>query len=549
MNITSEVDRILRRLSGMEGRRINWESQWQDVADFVIPNKNNITKDQSKGNKRTEDLYDSTAIRSLEKLAAGLFGYITPPGEYFFKMASSIPQLNDNEEVNWYFSTVTRIITDAIFKSNYALEIHEDFLDAGAFGTSNMYVEEGKDSPINFKCIPIHDYFIEEGADGMIDTVYRQFKFTVRQAVQEWGEDNLSQKLRTIWREGKATQVDKEFTFIHAVEPNSDFKPGKLDKTKKRFKSTYVEKDAKHIISEGGYDENPYIVSRFMKSTNEIYGRSPSTNTLPEIKMLNQMRKTVIRSAEKQVDPPIFMPDDSVINRLKLDSGAINYVRGANYENKPYPFESKGNINIGDVMVKDEREVIREAYYSDLWDLLADKKNMTATEVMERVDNKLILFAPIFARLTSEKLSPMISRIYGIMSRMGLMPEPPEILREYPDYDIKYVSKVAMAIKMLDIDSTAQTLMMVQPYAQIDPTIMDNFNFNEITRGIAVRKGMPIEFINTPEQIEEIQGERAQAAQAQQQMDMISKGADAVTKLQGATDPTSPLAQMSEAPI
>lgn len=546
---TEKTGRISRRLGRMETDQSTWGPYWQDCADYAAPNKNNIVQHLTVGDRRNEDLYDSTAIRAADKLAASLFGYITPYGEHFFKMSSSIPQLNDIEEVGWWYSECTRIILEILFKSNYAMEMHEDYLDSVIVGTSNLYMESDPEHVVTFKSHPIQTYYIMQGANGRIDVVYRVFPFTARQAAQEFGFDNLSPEMQKVLTEA-GQNIDREFTFVHAIEPRADHDPRSLDSKAMKYSSVYMEKKSQFIVREGGYNRQPYIVSRYNKSNNEVYGRSPTMDVLPEIKGLNQIRQTVLRASSKKVDPPIFMSDDTMLNRVRLDEGAINYMRRNRYADKPFVLDTKGDIQVGRETINDERIIIREAYHSDLWDLLGDRKNMTAQEVVTRADGQLRLFSPIFSRLTAEKLSPTIHGVFEIAAEQGKLPQPPDIIKEYPDYQIEYVSKVAMAIKMLDIDSTAQTLTMIQPFAAIDPTVMDNFNFNTIARGMAQRKGMPLEFVNTPEQVDGIRTARSAQAEEAERMNSITKGADAVSKLQSATDPTSPLAQMSEeAPI
>jgi hypothetical protein len=537
----AKAEMIVKRLECMKGERGTWESHWQDVADFMMPHKNSITLTQNPGRKRNDDIFDTTAIRANEKLAAGLFGYLCPPNEQWFLLRSKNPKLLTDETVAMYYSDVSRIILESMYLSNFALEIHEDFLDMGAFGTSCLYIEEGSKTPFRFESIPIANYYISESHQGIIDTVYREFKLTARQAAQKFGEENLSDEIRDILKNEELNKKDKKFTFIHAVQPRTDVKYGIVSNDNKPVMSCYIEKASKHIVKESGYDEMPYLCSRFMKAPTETYGRSPAIDTLPEIKMINAMRKNVIRASEKQVDPPILLPDDGVIGNFNMSAGKLNYLRSSYYENKPVPFETKGNLPIGLEMIQQEMETINGAFYVDLFDMLADRRNMTATEVIERVEEKLIMFAPMLARIQSEKLSPLIERGYGILARRNMLPPPPSILRENPEYEIQYVGKMALALKALDVSATQKTLMGLLEYVQVDPSIMENFDFNKITRGMAMRNGVPAEFMRTQEELDAMHEEQKKMQEQQMMMDQLSQGADVASKLNKKVEAGSPL--------
>lgn len=225
------------------------------------------------------------------------------------------------------------------------------------------------------------------------------------------------------------------------------------------------------------------------------------------------------------------MADDSVIGRFRNKSGAINYVRASMFENRPVPFETQGNLPIGMDLLQSIQATIREAFYEQLFNaLIQGGKSMTVPEVEQRIAEKLILFAPIVARFQAEKLTPMIVRVFGIMQRNMMLPPLPPELQEAPSFEIEYVSKLAMAMKSIDINAIQQTLMMAQPYMQLDPSIMDNFNFNNITVGTAMRNNVPAEFMNSPDVVAQIRAQRAKQEEEMRQVEMINKMADSASK-------------------
>lgn len=538
---------ICSRYTRLKGNRGNWEALWRDSANYILTRKNNIGTVTSQGENRDVQVFDTTACRANEKFAAGMFSYLCPPGETWFLLRSPRKELMQNEEVSNYFDEVGRIIREALYLSNFVLEMHEAFLDDGAFGTANIYMAEGTKTPLTFKCIHIDEYCIDENHEGFVDVVFRLFTMTLRQVVQKFGEDKLCANLKKLWDDPKSNNLDKPVQVLHAVFPREEMDSCKCDTPNMPFVSCYIDYDNKCCLSESGYREQPYLVFRFSKSSNEVWGRGPGTTMIPEVKLLNKIKKTCLVGAEKAVDPPLFIPDDGVVGQLRTTPGAINYWRANAYQNKPESWKFEGNLPIGLEMMNMEKVEIERGFFIDLFEQLAQRKQeMTATEVVERVREKLVMIAPAIGRTQNELLSPMISRAYRILGEMGVLPPIPSPLNSFPAYEVYYVSKLAMAIKALDIDAVTDTFATVMPMMQYDPTIVDSFNFDAISRGIAHRNGMPSDFLFSMEIVERKREERAKKEQAAQAMQVASTLGSAAGGLGKAIEPESPLSKLSE---
>jgi len=541
--LTAEM--IIQRYDTLKAEKATTESYWQDVADFVTPLKNSITKQQSEGQRRDDDIVNDTAIQANDKLAAGLFGFLCPPKEQWFLFSTTDPAMEkENEEVNLYFSDVSRIILEKLYASNFTLQMNESFLDLGAFGTCCIFVEKGKKKFLRFDSIPVQSFVMAEDSDGEVDTVYHKLSLTPRQMVQKFGFENLSEETKKKITKNK--DCDKKIEIIHAVQPRTDITKGRITSDNLPVMSTYVEVDSKHIIEEGGYHEMAYIAGRFTKANDEVYGRGPGMTCLPRVRMVNRMGYTVLRSAEKMADPPILFPDEGVVSDISMNAGDAIFIRSSYYENKPQTFDLKANIPITLEMMDREEQAIKEAFYSDLFERLQDRRNMTATEVSERVAEKLLLFIPMMARVQSEIITPILDRVYAICDREGALPDPPEALAENPNYEIKYVGKMALALKSLDVAAIQEVLMLLQPFAEIKPEIMDNINWQRMARGIAVRKGVPSEFLMTQEEMKAIEQAKQQQMQQQQAMQALPTMADALSKTSKDVEPNSMVNQLMQ---
>jgi hypothetical protein len=312
------------------------------------------------------------------------------------------------------------------------------------------------------------------------------------------------------------------------------------------FMSLYVEKESREVVKKGGYETMPYVVGRFIKDPDEIYGRSPAINSLGEIYMVNAMKNTLIKAARKTVSPPMGVSHNSVLNSPMFDAGRIVYIKGSVFQDRPVPLQVTGDVRIGLDMIQQEQNSIKEAFYTDMFDYLIGGKYMTATEVEARKQSKLFLFAPLLARIQSEKLNRILQRVFDILLTNGFLPPIPDILKQYPQYDIQFTGRMALALQNIEVSATQLTLGMIQPLAQYDPTILDNFDWNAIARGTAKSNGMPIAFVKTKEVVQAERAERAKQEQQMQQMQMAQMGADIAEKAGKPVDDSSLMAQMMQ---
>lgn len=522
---------LVKRKGKLKAQRGTWESHWQDLTNFVLPNDSDFNLKRSKGDKRTTLVYDSTAIHANEMLAAGLHGMLTNPASNWFSLRiKDNDDFSDNAEAKQWLEETTNVILSELSAPAVAFpsHIHEYYLSLCSIGTACMFIgEPSAREGISFRAIHIDEIFIAENADGIIDTVFRSFKMTVRQIVQKWGEKSLSPRIQKMYEN---QEFDKEVELLHCVYPRDDIDKGKKAATMLPVASVYIDEKEKHVLAEGGFDEMPFMVSRWSKTVGEVFGRSPAMTALPDIKMLQEIMKTTIKAAQKVVDPPLLVPDDGVLGPVRTIPGGLNYYRassGARIE----PLLTGGNIGLSYEMMNDLRERIRTTFFLDQLQFQGAPR-MTATEVVERTERTLRLLGPTLGRLQSEFLGPMIERIYGVLVRAGRLPEPPESIAEQ-ELKIEYVSPLARAQRQTETQGIMRTLEFVGPIAGIDPQAAQIIKGADTVRHIAELNGVPpILLKSNDELMAEIQAQQeAQAAQQQmmqgaQVMEMMQKGAN-----------------------
>ena len=526
-----QVIHLVKRKGKLKAQRGTWESHWQDLTNFVLPNDSDFNLKRSKGDKRTTLVYDSTAIHANEMLAAGLHGMLTNPASNWFSLRiKDNDDFSDNAEAKQWLEETTNVILSELSAPAVAFpsHIHEYYLSLCSIGTACMFIgEPSAREGISFRAIHIYEIFIAENADGIIDTVFRSFKMTVRQIVQKWGEKSLSPRIQKMYEN---QEFDKEVELLHCVYPRDDIDKGKKAATMLPVASVYIDEKEKHVLAEGGFDEMPFMVSRWSKTVGEVFGRSPAMTALPDIKMLQEIMKTTIKAAQKVVDPPLLVPDDGVLGPVRTIPGGLNYYRassGARIE----PLLTGGNIGLSYEMMNDLRERIRTTFFLDQLQFQGAPR-MTATEVVERTERTLRLLGPTLGRLQSEFLGPMIERIYGVLVRAGRLPEPPESIAEQ-ELKIEYVSPLARAQRQTETQGIMRTLEFVGPIAGIDPQAAQIIKGADTVRHIAELNGVPpILLKSNDELMAEIQAQQeAQAAQQQmmqgaQVMEMMQKGAN-----------------------
>ncbi len=173
------VAQLERRLSTLQSQRSNWEQHWQQLADYMLPRKADITKKRAKGDKRTELIFDGTAIHAVELLASSLHGMLTSPSTPWFSMRYRDPALQQNDEANEWLELCTDQMYQAFARSNFQQEIHELYYDLVVFGTAAFYVDmQGKD--LRFSSRHIAEICISEDSEGRVAPVYRNFIMSAR---------------------------------------------------------------------------------------------------------------------------------------------------------------------------------------------------------------------------------------------------------------------------------------------------------------------------------------------------------------------------------
>ena len=521
---TELTSKLISRFDRLAGRRATWETHWQEVADYMLPRKADITKRRSRGDKRMERIFDSSPLQALELLASSLHGMMTNPSTPWFTLRFKKLEDSNDDEAKLWLEEATEIMYTAFNRSNFQQEIFELYHDLITFGTAAMFIEEDEDDLVRFSTRHIDEIYIAENKKGTIDTIYRKFHMTARALVQKFG-DKVSEDIRTLATKNPYEEID----IIHVVYPRDEFNPKKKDKANMPFESIYFEYKGGNELSVSGFKEFPFVVPRYLKASNEVYGRSPAMTALPDVKMLNEMCKVTIKAAQKQVDPPLLVPDDGFLLPVRTVPGGLNFYRSGTRD-RIEPLNIGANNPLGLNMEEQRRNAIREVFYVNQLQLQQGPQ-MTATEVIQRNEEKMRLLGPVLGRLQSELLRPLIDRTFNILLRNNQFPQAPESLSG-ANIDIEYVSPLAKAQKSTELQSIMRGIEILGSLANAAP-VFDYINFDNLVKHVADIVGMPQKLLKSQGEVTAMRDQQQQQQQEQAQMQQAQQ----VAQMAGAAAP------------
>lgn len=499
---------VIQEFDRLKTERSNYETPWRDIRQLVRPNTADFNAIESPGDVRTERMYDGTAMQANIDLANAVHSFLFNQNERDFgiKAAAQNRELNEDEEALAWFDLVGDTIAAEYLddRTMFISALQEAFLDL-AFGNITVNQEwNADDGHLIFKACPLAFTFFEENANGLVDRVYRCMDMTVRQIEQQFPE--------ATWDRKSDDKPDKKYNVVHGVYARGQRDYGRFDSGNMPYASCWVLRDKKLILKEGGYLSFPYHVGRWAKSNEEVYGRGPAINCLPDIRMLNRMEFTIIKAAQKAVDPPLIMPSDGFLSRFKTSPGSINYKDPSQGEFEVQTLEHKGNFPIGEEKCAQKREFIQKCFFADWVKLMPKKERQTAYEISELVEQQLRMMAPMLGRLQTEVIVPCIQRSYQLLRRAGRIPPAPQVL-DGARIEVEYVSAAARAqaaTRVMAYTRGIQNLAVLQPVA---PDVIDALDTDFIAQDMLKLMGVPRRGIRTAADIIEIRTSKAQQAQ------------------------------------
>ncbi len=506
-------EQIIRRVDELRSEKANLSSYFQDLAHFCIPRKAFITRNRTPGERLDfHRIFDSTAIQAVKTMASGFQSSLTNPSSQWFSLIMTEEELMEFKDVRVWLKEVEGEIFKTLNTSNFNPVMQEFYRTAGVFGTGVIFEQEDLKERVRFTMLPVGEVFIEEDAEGRVVRVYREFEYTIQQAFGRWG----NRAGEVVVKSMQEKKFDKKATFIHAVFPRDERDVKKKDSGNMPFGSVWLEKSKQHLIGEGGFLEFPYMAGRFTKETDSVWGFSPAMDTLADIFMVNEIARTIIRAAQKIVDPPFIVPSRGFILPLNFNPAAANYRNAQTSSDDFKVIETKANIPVGLELLERYQKNIEKAFFVPLFQALSQiTKQMTVPEVQERIKEQLVLLGPVVGRFQQEILDPIITRTFFILQRNGFLPEIPQILQNR-DFKVKHISPLARAQRETELNSLMRTLGTVGEISAIAPDAIDKIDTDKAIDIVAEVNGADPRILRDDREVAEIREARAQATQEQE---------------------------------
>lgn len=538
--------RILRRHAALRAERDRKLSEWKDLSELVNPNLGRFNStDNSNQTPSRSRILDEHGTLELRTLSAGLMSGVTSPARPWFKLTLPNPSQEDQPGVREYLYAVQQIMERVFAKSNLYNSLHSLYEELPLFGTACLMVDEHLEDGIRCHAFTAGEYCISLSADKRADTLYRQFRMTVGQVVEQFGLDACSHNTRTLYEKG---ELDALVDILHAIEPNHARAVGSPFENGKPWRCVYLElgKNCDCPLYVGGYNEVPFMAPRWDVAGNDTYGSGPGSAALPTIKAIQALERKRAQGIANQVDPPLAVPTELRGQEINTLPGGITYLNTAKGIEGIVPL-NRYQIDLSGISMdmQEKKRQISRAFYADLFLLISsdERSNITAAEIAARQQEKLIALGPVLERLGAELLNPLIDRAFAILSRQEMLPEPPEAIQG-AELRVEFISILAQAQQASATIAIERTVSFIGNLAGLYPEALDKLDPDEAVNIYSRVLGSPATILRQEGAVAERRQQRQQQAvmQQQAQMGMVAvQGAKLLSETKTAPDGSTAL--------
>ena len=524
-------DQLYTRWGQLKIERATWWAHYQELTTFLLPrNGRYFRQDRDKGWRRHNSIYDNTGTRALRTLGAGMMAGATSPARPWFRLATPDPDLNRYQPVKVWLDDVTKRMLMVFAKSNTYRTLHQMYEELGCFGTASSIVLPDFKNVVHHYPVTTGEFCIAHDYQGRVCTLYREFEKTVGEIVKEFGYENCSNTVKHMYDRGT---LDKWIPIIHAIEPRVDRDIRKKDSKNMPWGSWYFEVggDPNKFLRESGYRNFPCVVPRWAVGGGDIYGNSPGMEALGDVKQLQheQLRKAQV--IDYQTKPPLQVPTAYKNRDVDTLPGGITFVDGAT---APIRTAFDVTLNLQHLLmdIQDCRERVRGAFYADLFLMLANATDtrMTATEVAERHEEKLLMLGPVIERLHNELLEPLVDITFTHMLEAGMLPPAPEELHGM-NLSIEFVSMLAQAQRAIGTNGIDRFVGSLGAVAQFKPDVLDKFDADHWADAYSDMLGVDPSMIIADKQVALVRDARSKAQAAQAQAAAMQQNSQTVRNL------------------
>lgn len=539
----------------MENERTSFLAHWRTIADNVAPRRPRwYTEDVNKGDRRNQKIQDNTPVLAARTLKSGMMSGITSPARPWFRLSLSDAEYAEAGPVKSWLDRTTDKMNSVFLRSNLYNVLPIVYGDLGIFGTAAMLIEEDFENVIRCYAIPVGSYMLALSDKNKVEIFAREFRMSIRQVItrfamnRETGDIDWT-KLSAFVRE-RYDQNDLEYMIdvCHFITPNDYFDGDKLEPKYKKFRSVYYEKgnyskgtfteaDEDRYLRESGYDYFPVLAPRWETTGEDVYGTScPGMEALGDILQLQLGEKRIAQAIELMVKPPMVGSTSLKTASASIIPGKITYVDERS-EGKGFrpAFQVDPRINELEQKQSQLRDRISRTFFEDLFLMLAnsDRRQITAREIDERHEEKLLALGPVLEQLNQDLLDPLIDLTFNFMFAQGLLDEPPEQIRD-TEIKVEYISIMQQAQKLAGLASVERFTNYAIALAGADPTVLDKLDSAQLIDVFADITSMRAGVVRPDDEVAALRQQRAQGQAQQARAELMNQGADTAAKLSKA---------------
>ena len=536
------ISKYTKRHLALDAEHSSWKSDYITISDYILPRRGRfLTSDVNKGGKTNNKIINNSGTNALRTLSAGMMAGLTSPARPWFRLTTDVTLMDNTAVKEWLFD-VQRILLTVFAKSNLYKALPVLYTELGGFGTGCMVIDEDFDDVIRCTTHTAGSYRLATNKNGFADTMYRDVPMTVQQIVEKFGLDKCSANVKALYN---AQSLDKYIDVVHVIEPRKVRDHNLATPDQMPIASLWYEKanNEGNFLRESGYEDNPLVAPRWLVDSSDVYGTGPGHDTKGEIKALQIKEREKAKAVAKMGNPPMTGPPGMKDAPASVLPGHITYVdvrQGQEGFRPAYQIQARIDGYIADIQESERR--ISRGFYEDLFLMItqSDRRQITATEISERKEEKLLMLGPVVERVEDEGLDIVIDRTFNIALRNGLIPPAPEELQGQ-NLKVEYISILAQAQKAVATSGIERFAGYVESVAGIqlasgqEPSALDKFDVDQSIDEYGESLGVSPKIIRSDDVVDDMRGARQRQAQAKQMADSIAQTA-AVGKDLSQTD-------------
>ena len=540
------VERCRARFEELKRERSSWMDHWEEISEVLLPrNGRFFVADNNKGHKKHQKILDNTGTRALRTLSGGMMAGLTSPARPWFRLTTLNPELDEAYSVKVWTSRVTQLMQMVFARSNLYRALHTAYEELGAFGTSATVIVDDFERVVHASPLTVGEYCIAQDARGRVEALYREFRLTAAAVAHEFGYENCSSAVQKMIDNGN---YDEWVTIINAIEPRDMRDPGNPSNLNMPWRSIYFEEaqnegdGRNHCLRETGFPHFPALCSRWLVTGGDVYGASPGMEALGDLNQLQREQLYKGQAIAYQVNPPLVLPYEFKDEESSTLPGGHIFVASTSSAQTVRP-AVQVNMPIDGLLLdlQDIRTRINEAFYKDIFLMLTvtGGDRMTATEVAERHEEKMLMLGPVLDRLNNEMLDPLISLVFDRLVELDMLPPIPEELQGV-DLNVEYISILAQAQKAITTNAVDRFTNSLGVLAAMRPEVLDKFDVDYWADYYADALGVDPRLIVPGSKVALIRQQRAQAQAQQQQLANVQQMAATAKDLSGLQQIQSP---------